>query len=74
MNNLPLNEYVKSKRKSLGLSREELALKAGVGLRFLRELEQGKETLKMDKVNQVLKLFGMQLGTVPMDRQNLIEQ
>ena len=46
MNNLSLNEYVKSKRKSLGLSREEFALKAGVGLRFLRELEQGKETLK----------------------------
>mgnify|MGYP001068738328 CR=1 FL=1 len=73
MNNLSLNEYVKSKRKSLGLSREEFALKAGVGLRFLRELEQGKETLKMDKVNQVLKLFGMQLGAVPMDRNNLIE-
>ena len=73
MNNLSLNEYVKSKRKSLGLSREEFALKTGVGLRFLRELEQGKETLKMDKVNQVLKLFGMQLGAVPMDRNNLIE-
>jgi y4mF family transcriptional regulator len=72
MNNMALNEYVKSKRKTLGLSREELALKAGVGLRFLRELEQGKETLKMDKVNQVLKLFGAQLGVVPMDRSNLI--
>ena len=72
MNNLPFNEYVKTKRKSLGLSREEFAQKAGVGLRFLRELEQGKETLKMDKVNQVLKLFGMQLGVAPMDRTNLI--
>lgn len=74
MENQPLNEYVKSKRKVLGFSREEFARKAGVGLRFLRELEQGKETLKMDKVNQVLKLFGMQLGVVPMDRNNLIEQ
>lgn len=73
MDNLPLNEYVKSKRKALGISREEFAQKAGVGLRFLRELEQGKETLKMDKVNQVLKLFGVQLGVVPMDRNNLIE-
>ena len=73
MNNLPLNEYVKVKRKLLGLSREELAQKAGVGLRFLRELEQGKETLKMDKVNQVLKLFGVQLGIVALDRNNLIE-
>ncbi len=74
MDNLPLSEYVRTKRKALGISREELAQKAGVGLRFLRELEQGKETLKMDKVNQVLKLFGVQLGVVPMDRNNLIEQ
>ena len=74
MENLSLHEFVKFKRKSLGLSREELALKAGVGLRFLRELEQGKETLKMDKVNQVLKLFGMQLGVTSMNRNNLIEQ
>lgn len=73
MNNLPLNEYVKTQRKSLGLSREEFAQKAGVGLRFLRELEQGKETLKMDKVNQILKLFGKQLGPVPMDRNKLIK-
>ena len=73
MNNLPLNEFVKAKRKSLGLSREVFAQKAGVGIRFLRELEQGKETLKMDKVKQVLKLMGMQLGPVPMDRQKLLE-
>lgn len=73
MDNIPLNEYVKTKRKALGLSQEEFAQKAGVGIRFLRELEQGKETLKMDKVNQVLKLFGMQLGAVPMDRINLID-
>lgn len=65
---------MKSKRKALGLSREELSQKAGVGLHFLRELEKGKETLKMDKVNQVLKLFGVQLGVVPMDMNNLIEQ
>jgi y4mF family transcriptional regulator len=73
MNHLSLNEYVRAKRKSLGLSREEFAQKAGVGLRFLRELEQGKETLKMDKVNQVLNLLGMRLGAVPVDRANLIE-
>jgi len=74
MENLPLHEFVKSRRKLLGLSRKELTLKAGVGLRFLRELEQGKETLKADKVNQVLKLFEMRLGTVPVDRSNFIEQ
>lgn len=73
MNNISLNEYVKTQRKALGLSREEFARKAGVGLRFLRELEQGKETLKMDKVNQVLKLFGKQLGAIPMDKNKLME-
>jgi len=72
MENVSLNEFVRSKRKALGLSREEFAHKAGVGLRFLRELEQGKQTLKIDKVNQVLKLLGMQLGAVPVDRNELI--
>lgn len=43
------------------MTQEELASKAGVGLRFVRDLEQGKETLRMDKVNQVLALFGYQI-------------
>ena len=61
---MELRELIKQKRKSLKLTQVELALKAGVGLRFLRELEQGKETLRMDKVNLVLNLFGMELGPV----------
>ncbi len=48
-------------------------MKAGVGLRFIRELEGGKKTLRMDKVNQVLKLFGYKLGAVELDRDSLIE-
>ena len=59
MNNLC--DFVKQKRKSTGLTQEDLSLKAGVGLRFIRELEQGKPTLRMDKVNQVLSLFGHEL-------------
>ena len=51
-------------RKAYGLTQEELALKAGVGLRFLREIEQGKRTLRMDKVNQVFALFDMHLAPV----------
>jgi y4mF family transcriptional regulator len=47
------------------LTQPELAEKAGVGLRFVRELEQGKQTLRLDKVNQVLKLFGHEVGAVP---------
>lgn len=50
--------FVKQRRKAVRLTQPELAEKAGVGLRFVRELEQGKETLRMDKVNQVLWLFG----------------
>ncbi len=57
-------QYVKDKRKSLKLTQVDLAEKSGVGLRFVRELEQGKETLRLDKVNQVLDLFGCELGPV----------
>jgi y4mF family transcriptional regulator len=59
-----LATYVKAKRKEFGLTQEDLSLKSGVGLRFVRELEQGKATLRMDKVNQVLCLFGAELGPV----------
>ena len=50
------------------MTQEELCRKSGVGLRFIRELEQGKETLRMDKVNQVLCLFGAELGPMEGDR------
>lgn len=56
-----LSDFVKQKRKYAGLTQEDLSLKSGVGLRFVRELEQGKTTLRMDKVNQVLSLFGHEL-------------
>ena len=49
-----LSSYVKEMRKQFGLTQVDLAAKSGVGLRFVRELEQGKETLRLDKVNQVL--------------------
>jgi len=60
-----LSEFVKDKRKVVKLTQPELAEKAGVGLRFIRELEQGKQTLRLDKVNQVLQLFGCEVGVVP---------
>ena len=63
-----LATFVKAKRKQFGLTQEELSRKSGVGLRFVRELEQGKETLRMDKVNQVLSLFGAELGPMAGDR------
>lgn len=61
---MTLSEFVKQKRNNVKLTQPDLAGKAGVGLRFLRDLEQGKPTLRMDKVNQVLQLFGYELGPV----------
>ena len=52
-------EFVKQKRKEAGFTQEEFAMRSGLGLRFVRDLEQGKETVRMDKVNQALAMFGM---------------
>ncbi len=52
-------KFIKEKRKEVGLTQEEFAIRSGLGLRFIRELEQGKETVRMDKVNQALAMFGM---------------
>ncbi len=60
--------FVKQKRKELKLTQEDLAFNAGVGLRFIRELEQGKKTLRLDKVNDVLALFGKQVGVTEICR------
>jgi y4mF family transcriptional regulator len=60
-----LSLFVKEMRKRFRLTQVDLAAKAGVGLRFVRELEQGKQTLRIDKVNQVLALFGHEVGAVP---------
>ena len=58
-------KFIKEKRKQLKLTQPELAERAGVGLRFVRELEQGKQSVRLDKVNQVLALFGSELGVIP---------
>ncbi len=55
-----IGEYIKEQRKKAGLTQKEFAEQAGLGLRFIRELEQGKTTVRMDKVNQALEMFGMQ--------------
>lgn len=65
---MELSRFIKEKRKAVHLTQIELSEKAGVGLRFIRELEQGKETLRLDKVNQVLNLFGYEMGPVPKAR------
>lgn len=71
---IPLAAFVKQRRKLLHLSQPDLAAKAGVGLRFVRELEQGKATLRLDKVNQILRLFGHELAPAPLDRTHLLAE
>lgn len=56
-----IGKYIKEKRKEAGLTQEEFAMRSGLGLRFVRELEQGKETVRLDKVNQALAMFGMEV-------------
>ncbi|MFN2312517.1 MAG: helix-turn-helix domain-containing protein [Spirochaetia bacterium] len=55
-----IGSFLKSQRRAAGLSQKEFALRAGLGLRFVRDLEQGKETVRLDKVNQALGMFGYQ--------------
>ncbi len=69
-----LSSFLKEKRKSVKLTQNELSYKAGVGLRFIRELEQGKKTLRIDKVNQVLKLFGYELAPLEIDRKEFLDE
>ena len=71
---ITLSDFLKDKRKKLNLTQQQIAEKAGVGLRFIRDLEQGKTTLRMDKVNQVLILFGQELGPQPLNREKLINE
>ncbi|MEI7582506.1 helix-turn-helix transcriptional regulator [Runella sp.] len=61
---MKIASFIKERRKHLGLTQTDLAEKAGVGLRFVRDLEQGKPSLRLDKVNQVLDLFGSEVGVI----------
>ena len=61
---MQLSAFVKEMRREHSLTQDALAAKAAVGLRFGRGLEQGQQTLRMDKINQVLALFGKEVGAV----------
>ena len=60
----PISSFVRQQRKALKMTQQDLADRAGVGIRFIRELEAGKPTLRLDKVNIVLDLFGHTLAPV----------
>ena len=62
---MSLFKHIKQLRKESGLTQQELAKRIGIGLRFLRELEQGKTTVRLDKVNQVLEFLGHHLEIKP---------
>ena len=64
----PIATFVKKSRREAGLTQEEFAMRSGLGLRFVRDLEQGKETVRMDKVNVALNMFGMEAGAVRKDQ------
>lgn len=61
---MTIGEFVKKSRKEAGLTQEEFALRSGLGLRFVRELEQGKTTVRLDKINQALAMFGARAEAV----------
>uniref|UniRef100_I5AQB0 Transcriptional regulator, y4mF family n=2 Tax=Eubacterium cellulosolvens (strain ATCC 43171 / JCM 9499 / 6) TaxID=633697 RepID=I5AQB0_EUBC6 len=65
-----IGNYIKQERRKLGLTQQEFALRSGLGLRFIRDLEQGKETVRMDKVNQALRMFGMEAVPGRMEKQD----
>ena len=65
-----LSATVKALRKQYNLTQEELSMKSGVGLRFVRDLEQGKATLRLDKVNQLLDFFNYQMSPTPKSSNN----
>lgn len=66
--------FSKNQRKLNKMTQQDLAEKAGVGIHFIRDLEQGKSTLRMDKVNQVLALFGKELGPIDKQRETVEEE
>ena len=65
----PIAKFVKENRKLAGLTQEEFGIRSGLGLRFVRELEQGKETVRMDKVNQALAMFNRQAVPGPKEHE-----
>lgn len=60
--------WVKEQRRDAGLTQAEFALRSGLGLRFVRDLEQGKKTVRLDKVDQALRMFGMTVYPVPLEK------
>jgi y4mF family transcriptional regulator len=65
----PIGSFVREQRKVLGYTQAEFAQRVGVGLRFLKDLELGKKTVRLDKVNQVLNYLGSEAVPGPMTKE-----
>ena len=65
----PVANFIRHERKKLGYTQDEFALRVGVGIRFLKDIELGKKTARMDKVNQVLNFLGYELRPMPFERE-----
>ena len=63
--------FIKSSRRAAGLTQQEFAMRSGLGLRFVRELEQGKTSVRMDKVNIALAMFGMEAVPGRIERKDI---
>ena len=68
MRNDKIATFIRESRKAAGLTQEEFVIRSGLGLRFVHDLEQGKETVRLDKVNQALAMFGMEAVPGRIDR------
>ena len=71
MNNF--SAFIKENRKKLGYTQEEFALRSGLSIKFIRSLEQGKETLRLDKVEEALQFFGYTCGPIKMTKKKEID-
>ena len=74
MRNDSIGAFVRESRKAAGLTQEEFAIRSGLGLRFVHDLERGKETVRLDKVNQALAMFGMEAVPGRIERKKEDEQ
>ena len=70
----PIAVFVRMKRRDLGYTQKQFALRVGIGLMFLRDLEQGKQSVRLDKVNEVLNYFGYRAAPIPKDSEKKNDQ
>ncbi len=69
----PVAHFIRLARVSQGLTQRELADRCSVPLKTIREVEQGKPTVRMDTLNRILEYFGHEVGAIPLSRKERSE-